>query len=230
MYLGCMRRAIIFCVGLGLLLGAFFVYKHFVRPVYLSSQVVQSEEFQKLLTYWETMPPVLDEIILIGNSLCVEYPWEQLDSSHVTKMAMRGDVSLQLCDRLHAIEKREPRAVMVSMGINDIFNENEFDESMYRQFVKSHQQRFDHLLILMSLSPVSFESGLFSDCKRANEQIQVANTLIKAIADEHGAIYLDVHTALTEDGKLAEKYTYDGIHLTEEGYRIWEFKFNSLSE
>ena len=46
----------------------------------------------------------------------------------------------------------------------------------------------------------------------------------------YGATYLDVHSGLSENGELAKKFTYDGIHLTEEGYRIWEQQLNSLLE
>lgn len=73
-------------------------------------------------------------------------------------------------------------------------------------------------LYVQSIYPVFYEIKPFSVGKRKNEDIVVINEKIKEIS---GITYIDMHSVLkTKSGKLNEKYTYDGLHMNEQGYHV----------
>jgi hypothetical protein len=230
MYLRPVKKGVKILFGIGLLFGAFFMFKELIRPIYMARSVTDSDEFLQLKNQWADMPIVQDEIVLIGNSLCVEYPHDSLAAYPITKMAMRGDINANLPGRIDVLKDRNPRMVIVAMGVNDVLSLGDFYPRGYEYFLEQASHSVDAEMVLMSISPVSFESGLFSNSEKANRKIIEGNILIQDMSVRYGATYLDVHSGLSENGELAKKFTYDGIHLTEEGYRIWEQQFNSLLE
>ena len=52
-------------------------------------------------------------------------------------------------------------------------------------------------------------------------KIMTLNSWLKAYADAHDAVYVDLHTAMRDNRNgLKSDYTYDGVHLSEAGYRM----------
>ena len=55
------------------------------------------------------------------------------------------------------------------------------------------------------------------------QAVLTINTRLKKVAEKYGVIYLDLYSAFTNGGdKLNPKYTNDGLHLTGDGYILWE--------
>ena len=55
---------------------------------------------------------------------------------------------------------------------------------------------------------------------RTNEKINAANELVKRLAQEKGAGYIDINAPLKDaNGCLKAEYTIEGMHIKEEGYR-----------
>lgn len=223
-----MRRVVIMLIGIGLLLGAFFVFKDDVRAWFLKKEISYSEEHEKHKKMWSELPLVENEIVFVGNSLSVEYPFDKVADMPLTKMAIRGDVSTTLSDRMPILMKRSPKVVVVSMGVNDICNFGKFDRDGYEQFVRSASEELSSRIVLMSITPVNFDDGLFANSDKANRAILEANILIRDMAQRYGAHYVNIHSRLSENGALAQAYTYDGIHLTEKGYAIWKTELEAL--
>ncbi len=56
-----------------------------------------------------------------------------------------------------------------------------------------------------------------------NIKIPKLNALIKAYAEENEIFYLDYFSALNNGSNgIDKKYSYDGVHLTLEGYKVLE--------
>jgi lysophospholipase L1-like esterase len=56
----------------------------------------------------------------------------------------------------------------------------------------------------------------------SNLLIKQVNQYLKLYAIEKGLCYIDLYDKLTDlTGLLDAKYTYDGIHLSLEGHKIW---------
>jgi len=55
---------------------------------------------------------------------------------------------------------------------------------------------------------------------RTNERIVRINEDIKSNILGLDVTYIDLYDTLLEDGNLNPKYTFDGLHLTVDGYRF----------
>ncbi|NEO34771.1 MAG: hypothetical protein F6K36_31190, partial [Symploca sp. SIO3C6] len=55
-----------------------------------------------------------------------------------------------------------------------------------------------------------------------NQQIQNLNQQLAIIADEEGVDYLDLVSIFSDaEGNLRTDFTTDGLHLNDDGYRVW---------
>ena len=55
------------------------------------------------------------------------------------------------------------------------------------------------------------------------DNIMKYNRTLRTLASEKGCYFLDVYSALVDtDGNLPTEMSWDGIHLTADGYGVWE--------
>lgn len=76
----------------------------------------------------------------------------------------------------------------------------------------------DTVYILQSIFPVGRSSKVVTKL-----MVEKANTVIRAIAEDHGFFYLDQHPLLAdEEGYLKQEFCYseDGLHLTVSAYDV----------
>ena len=54
-------------------------------------------------------------------------------------------------------------------------------------------------------------------------EVEAYNHEIQAIATELGVTYVDLYPAfLAENGSIRDELTYDELHLTGAGYKLWQ--------
>ena len=57
--------------------------------------------------------------------------------------------------------------------------------------------------------------------KRRNKDIAALNTVLREVAVQYGAIWLDLTETLADKkGRLSEEYTFDGLHLNAQGFAV----------
>ncbi|MEM8899090.1 MAG: GDSL-type esterase/lipase family protein [Bacteroidota bacterium] len=71
------------------------------------------------------------------------------------------------------------------------------------------------------LQSVLFVSAEVVDHENRNLQIQTLNEQLKVLADERELQFVDLNELLAPQGILINRYTQDGIHLMEDGYKVW---------
>ena len=65
------------------------------------------------------------------------------------------------------------------------------------------------------------DDGSVQRCKKRLKQYFHPKNL--TLSKKFEITYIDIHSALeNKEGKLHPNYTYDGLHLTGEGYVIWK--------
>ncbi len=115
----------------------------------------------------------------------------------------------------------KPKTIVLREGANDVENPKVTVREVadqYAQFIKKVQAALpDTRIIILSLNPTP---GRF---KRAAKQIEL-NELLKAmVAEGKNLDYVDLWTPMLgpEGRPRPELFVSDGIHNTEEGYRLW---------
>ena len=81
-------------------------------------------------------------------------------------------------------------------------------------------------LFVQSLLPIDESSGRWQTLAGRTDDIPFANMLIKAYCETHGITFIDLFHRMTRgrSNQLRPELSGDGLHITEQGYRIWAFE------
>ena len=126
-----------------------------------------------------------------------------------------------------AIEKLQPRVLVLSFGLNGIARWSRDPEAFlhnYRALIGGILERSPNTKILLqSVYPVGENTCFSLPVSETNAQIDNLNTHIASLAEEYQNVAYVNTAALLADANGALNAAYDvgdGIHLTNEAYRI----------
>lgn len=170
-----------------------------------------------------------DRIVFMGNSITIGWlnihPLFFKNKPYVNR-GIGGQTTPQMLVRFRAdVVDIDATAVVILAGTNDIAeNTGPTTLNMILDNLKSMSeiaQANNVKIILCSILPAydyPWRTGL-----EPNVKIPELNKMIKGYAEANDIHYLDYFKALN-DGKngIIKKYTTDGVHLTEEGYKLME--------
>jgi len=170
-----------------------------------------------------------DRIVFMGNSITIG--WLNIhplffENKPYINRGISGQTTPQMLVRFRAdVVDIDATAVVILAGTNDIAeNTGPTTLNMILDNLKSMSeiaQANNVKIILCSILPAydyPWRTGL-----EPNVKIPELNKMIKGYAKANDIYYLDYFKALN-DGKngIIKKYTTDGVHLTEEGYKLME--------
>ena len=168
-------------------------------------------------------------VVFMGNSITIGWLQTHPDffkNKPYVNRGISGQTTPQMLVRFRAdVIDIGAKAVVILAGTNDIAgNTGPSTLEMILDNIKSMTeiaQANGVKVILCSVLPAfdyPWRPGL-----EPNVKIPKLNTLIKNYADRNGVYYLDYFSAL-DDGNngISKENSYDGVHLTLEGYKILE--------
>ena len=97
----------------------------------------------------------------------------------------------------------------------------EHTEKIILQIKKQSKNTTIYLQSILPINPYVVKK--FSGHKNNHQKIIEANQRLKSLAKKHHLKYINLHKSM-RNGKqhIKPKYTYDGLHLSEEGYKKWK--------
>jgi lysophospholipase L1-like esterase len=164
-------------------------------------------------------------VVFVGDSLTNGFPWNEwlLEETRavIVNRAINGETLDRLVDNFESVFPLNAhiQKIFIMIGINDIFTK----EFQVDTFTDKYRILLEKLLSIttpdricvISILPTGRESLL-------NITIQHVNYSLKALSDSQGVGYLDLYSRFTDlTGQLDQNLTYDGLHLTVKGYKIW---------
>lgn len=158
--------------------------------------------------------------ILLGDSLSLWFTSQRLPGSQLwLNQGISGENSGQIRRRLSAFAQTQPDTIYVLAGINDL-RQGVADDVILnnlRQIVQRLRQNHPRAqVVLQSILPIRLSAI-------SNERIRNLNQQIAGIAQREGAGYLNLHPLFTdEQGEIRQELTTDGIHLSHQGYEVWQ--------
>lgn len=181
------------------------------------------------------------QTVFLGDSITEYYPvaesygsFTQKTGSLVYNRGISAETSGHMKDRLNdTVIPLRPRNVVMLIGTNDI-GQGVPEEELLKNITDSvkmiREQSPETNLIVQAIYPVNEHmETLYARVmvgKRTNAGITAINEKIKTIAQENGAVFLDLTKELSdENGDLKRAFTYDGLHPTAEGYAVITEKF-----
>lgn len=171
-----------------------------------------------------------DRIVFMGNSITEIWLKQSPDffNTHLNfiNRGISGQTTPQMVLRFRQdVIDLKPRAVVILAGTNDIAgNTGPSTQKMITDNIETMCELAvanQIEVILCSILPAK-EYPWKKEIRPA-ESIVAINQWIESYAKKRGFIYVDYHTPMaTEELGLIEKYTYDGVHPTAEGYAVME--------
>ena len=186
--------------------------------------------YVKLLHQFNLSPLKKGDIVFLGNSITAEGKnWNaRLNNSKVRNRGIGGDTTDGVLARLGEIIDSEPSAVFLLIGINDLYN-NTIEKPSVSYIAnniigiakKIKSSSSNTKVYIQTLLPISKQKS-FKYYDLYNQNIKKINKII--IENQQQGLYtvIDLHSLFVDNkGQLINDLTYDGLHLNEEGYKVW---------
>lgn len=162
----------------------------------------------------------INSIIMVGNSLTAGGNWKVLfPDIAIENFGIPGDSTYGVLFRTPQIIEKKPSKIFLLISVNDLrigcLNEQIIDN--YKKILYTFKSNLPNTKVyIQSMLPTNGKV-------RDNDQIKNVNIEIKKLAMSTNHVYIDMYDKFLESGKttIDPKLTYDGIHLTNEGYLLW---------
>lgn len=196
-----------------------------IRPV---PRTYTEHYYRRFLQFMDEPALTDKDIVMLGNSLTEGGgDWSQrLGKKNVVNRGIIGDEVMGVYDRLHQILPGHPAKLFLLIGVNDISHDLTADSiaQMIRLTVERiRRESPDTRLYLQSLLPFNESFGRYKRLTGKTDIVPEINARLEAMAKEKGIDFINLFPLFTEKGTnvLRKELTTDGLHLNEEGYRIW---------
>lgn len=172
------------------------------------------------------------DVVFIGNSITNMMNWyEAFDNHQIHGRGNSGGMTQEIEDNLESMIAGNPSKVFLMIGTNDLGTAGD------NYAPAAVAQRIEKILARICTevpgATVYYQSILPSTVgSRTQAKTEETNNLVKAWIEERNnenIEYIDVYTPLCTNGALKNtsatqsttSYSYDGLHLTQKGYKVW---------
>ncbi|MBE9032604.1 lysophospholipase [filamentous cyanobacterium LEGE 11480] len=165
---------------------------------------------------------------MVGDSLSQWFPADRLPGRQIwLNQSISGDTTTGILKRLAVLRNAKPDTVYLMAGVNDL-KRGATDQTILRnihQIIRRlRQQHPQAQIVVQSILPTRSD-------RIPNARIVKLNPLIQALAQRHGVDYLDLHQQFRDwDGGLRADLTTDGIHLSPQGYQVWQAALQRMDQ
>lgn len=184
--------------------------------------------YKRFLQFSDEAPITGKDIVMVGNSLTENGgDWGvRLKKKNLRNRGIIGDEAMGIYDRLHQILPGAPEKLFLMTGVNDVSHDLSTDSvvALITKVIEKIQADSPRTkLYLQSLLPINESFGRYKTMTGKTTLIPEINIQLKALAKEKGIPFINLFPLFTEKGTnvMRKELTTDGLHLTEEGYRIW---------
>jgi len=157
---------------------------------------------------------------MIGDSITQGGIWSEIfPNITIANRGVEGDTTEDILRRMDTIYDVKPRKAFVMVGINDFYRGFTVDEAFvnYKKIVSNLNDAGIEVFIQSTLECSKFT------CFDNLQKVRSLNKKLSEYATQKNITYIDINKDLTSvSGGLLGRYTQDGIHLTGEGYFVWE--------
>lgn len=191
--------------------------------------------YKKRITEFMNYPLQENEMVFIGNSITEKGgDWsEKFGVEHIRNRGISGDVTDGVLKRLDEITHSQPRAVLILIGINDLYNLHHDQDArsslQYYKIVPSARYVARNIVkITRKIHRHSPETKIYvrtilpTRREFLKQDILKVNALLTKYAAKENYLLINLYAQFVDDeGLLRKEYTNDGLHLNNKGYELW---------
>jgi lysophospholipase L1-like esterase len=184
------------------------------------------EHYRERVALFNREPVETGPIVFLGNSITEGGDWKKLTGeAKVINRGIGGDITFGVLQRLDDITRREPFKLFILIGINDIGKDipDEVIADNCRKIIeKVKAESPSTRLYLQSILPVNPGIKRFPQHYDKENHIVRVNELLKKVALAARVNFVNLYPLFLDDQqRLDKRFTGDGLHINEEGYKIW---------
>ncbi len=192
-----------------------------------------AKEMEKFAAADEKHPPRPGGIVFAGSSSIVRWDLAKTMEGLEPKPVNRGFGGSQVSDLVQHLERavlvHKPRVVVVYSGDNDVAAGKEVKEVVadYKKLMHNiHAALPEARIVIISIKPSRARWKLAEPMSEVNAQVR------ELCEQSERSVFVDLwEPMLGEDGEpRAEWFVDDGLHLSDEGYRLWTKKVRPVVE
>ena len=164
--------------------------------------------------------PNIIRIVMLGDSITARADWSELLSRwDVANRGVGGDTTKGFINRLSDIYELSPEICFIMVGINDL----QIGLSVSKIFMNYTEilKKLKSKGITPIIQSTLYVSETEPNWSLINNKVDDLNKMLKEYALKEGMMFLDVNSELSRGGVLDSIYTYDGVHLSCNGYIKW---------
>ncbi len=156
-------------------------------------------------------------LLFLGDSLTDWHNWRLFGPHYNAGIA--SDTTDGVLSRIPALLQKKPHAVILMIGINDLLSDTSL-EQVKRNYFRILDALSDvEQLIILSTLPVT---NVYQT-DQINKDVIALNAFLKSESGKRKLHYVDLHTSFLGDHSgIQKQYTIDGVHLSSQGYLLWE--------
>nr|WP_295924531.1 GDSL-type esterase/lipase family protein [uncultured Dyadobacter sp.] len=187
---------------------------------------VRPEIYHPRVALMKTFDHSRKDIVFLGNSITFWGEWQQLlRNSHIRNRGIPGDTSYGVLDRLDEITAGKPAKVFLMIGINDLARNTPVNVLIgnCRRIVTSIRSKSPATRVyIQTMLPTNDSFHKLPQHCNKDGLIREVNAGLEALAKAEGFTFIDLYRHFADPaGKLKKELTWDGVHLTAEGYLLW---------
>ena len=180
----------------------------------------------KVVTKIKEVEKIPDNYLFLGDSITDFY---DLDKYYPDMPTVNSGVSGNTTeDILKDMKKRayqyNPSKVFLLIGTNDLdtkHSKEDIVKNVEKIISELKENRPKAELYIESIYPVNPDVRRSKSGNRNNDDIKQINKELKKYCKENKINYINLYDLLKdEDDNLKEEYTKDGLHLSDEGYKV----------
>lgn len=153
------------------------------------------------------------DIVFLGDSITQQAPWyEMFPDIRLANRGIGGERFENIRSRLDDVLALNPRAVFLMGGVNGAGIESAPEAVEDVEYIVSTLQAEG---IRVYIQSAIVPRG------QAREYVLSLNAALANLAQQHRLRLIDLSPLSNAEG-LRPDYSFDGVHLTGEGYRAWE--------
>ena len=182
------------------------------------ADVFSPEGYYRLrMDLFAATPLAAGDIVFLGDSITEGAEWNELfPGLPVRDRGISGDTTAGVLARLGTVTASRPAAVFLLVGTNELAPSLDPAPSLARQreiLERIRRESPDTRVFVQSLLPRA---------ATYRERVEGYNQALRGICHEAGVVFIDLYPAfLAPDGSLRDELTFDELHLTGAGYRVW---------
>jgi len=194
------------------------------KIVNLSKGYEKNPAYGLAIRLYDVYSPRKVNIVMLGDSITAAVDWnELLGRTDVANRGVGGDSPEGFLNRLEHVYKLSPKICFVQATGNDMLGVPV--REIYGVYLHIVAGLKNH-----NITPV-IQAALYrsiKDSEEVNRRIAQLNEMLKQFAQDNQVEFLDLNEVVSENHQLKAEYTYDGIHMTADGYKLWSAQVLSV--